>query len=162
MSNYELLKQKIQKKIPNLIKFEIGCKFKILNEYLPEKLFNEVCVITDIHNSEWESLSYIFEKEYIRGMQFFKEGKLFNTKTPFIYELFDEYNYDSFESKQEDFIEIIGKDPMLNDVLFWLNNLDNANILSIMRFNDTFKWNLSKPYLKDQSTELIDWLNTLG
>jgi hypothetical protein len=162
MSNYDLLKQKIKEAIPNLMKLEIGCKFKIINEYLPEKLFNEVCVITDIHNNEWESLSYIFEKPHIRGQQYFKEGKLFNTKSPFLYELFDKYNYDSFESEQEHFMEIIGKDPMLNDVLFWLNNQDNANILSIMRFNDTFKWDLSKPYLKDQSSELIEWLNTLG
>jgi 3-dehydroquinate dehydratase len=71
----------------------------------------------------------------------------------------DVFDYEYFTNQH---ITIYGKEPMLNDVLFWLNNQDNANILSIMRFNDTFKWDLSNPYLKDQSSELIEWLNTLG
>lgn len=64
--------------------------------------------------------------------------------------------------KQKIYKEILVKEPMLNDVLLWLNkSRKDTDILSIMRFTATFRWDLSKPYLKDQSLELIDSLNTL-
>lgn len=80
--------------------------------------------------------------------------------------------------------EIIGKEPMLNDMLEWVKILkyfeDNrfkklyidCNGYFYIRDYDTehqtledipeyIKWDLSKPYLKDQSEELIDFLYSL-
>lgn len=69
--------------------------------------------------------------------------------------------------------EIIGKEPMLNDVLEWINEAteDMANINSegVMYFTNYWNspsdkvsnWDLSKPYLKDQSPELIKFLHSL-
>lgn len=65
--------------------------------------------------------------------------------------------------------EIIGKEPMLNDVLEWFkySNVENGiNMMYEWIWIDTVKeilnlWDLSKPYLKDQSPELITFLNSL-
>jgi hypothetical protein len=52
---------------------------------------------------------------------------------------------------------VIGKDPMLNDVYAWLIILEDcAEVRDLVD-----KWDLSKPYLRDQSQELIDYLATL-
>lgn len=60
-------------------------------------------------------------------------------------------------------IKIIGKEPMLNDVLKWMIittepclqfEQDVINFISI--------WDLLKPFLKDQDQELIDWLVAVG
>jgi hypothetical protein len=65
---------------------------------------------------------------------------------------------------------VIGKDPMLNDVLDWLDikgiyafTSDGEMIESYEGWDTPTKskWNLSKPLLKDQSQELIDYLVTL-
>jgi hypothetical protein len=65
--------------------------------------------------------------------------------------------------------EIIGKDPMLNDVLEWFKYSDMEDGINRMYewiWIDTVKeilnlWDLSKPYLKDQSPELINFLHGL-
>lgn len=73
--------------------------------------------------------------------------------------------------------KVFGKDPMLNDVLEWLSlksdtvdyyGFDSAgnylwfnHALNKFSTNPTVKWNLSKPYLKDQSPELINFLHGL-
>lgn len=71
--------------------------------------------------------------------------------------------------------KIIGKEPMLNDVLAWLMKIqfkyfeDNVylthtlNQCGFTRYSISFyyPWNLEKPYLKDQSEELIDFLYSL-
>ena len=77
--------------------------------------------------------------------------------------------------------EIIGKEPMLNDVLEWHSKQHSKNshfeVFNIV-MNDVkhpagvfldyseedtarFIWDLSKPYLKDQSPELIKFLHGL-
>ena len=67
-------------------------------------------------------------------------------------------------------ITIIGHEPMINDVLEWLGDkysIDNDGNLykyDIDKFQWVYKmrfWDLSKPYLKDQSKELINYLNEL-
>lgn len=71
------------------------------------------------------------------------------------------YNANSFE--------IIGKNPMLNDVMEWFKYSDMRDGINMMYewiWVDTVKevlrlWNLSKPYLKDQSPELITFLHRL-
>ncbi len=69
-------------------------------------------------------------------------------------------------------IEIIGKEPMLNDVLEWLEKGKSANTFNInsrgaifIEFSATSGycgiWDLSKPYLHQQSEELINFLYRL-
>ncbi|MEE6130246.1 hypothetical protein V2E39_22800 [Chryseobacterium arthrosphaerae] len=64
--------------------------------------------------------------------------------------------------------EIVGFDPMLNDVLEWMP--DNQVFMNMTGgfwksyMTDIIKlgqWDLSKPYLKDQSSELITFLYSL-
>ncbi len=73
--------------------------------------------------------------------------------------------------------KIIGQEPMLNDVLEWIS-IDGIRIVMIDEFGSFhvydsrakkkeltsiagLGWNLSKPYLKDQSIELINFLYEL-
>lgn len=75
----------------------------------------------------------------------------------------------AFTFKSEDIVEIIGHDILLSDVLDWLKTLRknfklDSDILVV--FVDAFTLkksniNLSKPYLKDQSEELIEFLYNL-
>lgn len=77
-------------------------------------------------------------------------------------------------------IFIIWKDPMLNDVLEWLTILELDQITvefsnqefmivkdlgPVQHWDDHdyegYIWDLSKPYLKDQSPELITFLHSL-
>ena len=66
-------------------------------------------------------------------------------------------------------ITIIGHEPMLNDVLEWyLKLIEDSMILVNVNGNILFglhknkhEWDLSKPHLKDQSKELINYLNEL-
>ncbi len=68
--------------------------------------------------------------------------------------------------------KIIGKEPMLNDVLEWIEKGKSANTFNInsrgaifMEFSATSgycgMWDLSKPYLHQQSEELINFLYEL-
>lgn len=69
--------------------------------------------------------------------------------------------------------DIIGHDPMLNDVLEWLGlnysyNFFIDSIGQICNYNQGLsgwiikgKWELKSPYLKDQSSDLIDYLVAL-
>lgn len=91
--------------------------------------------------------------------------------------------YEKRYTDDED-IEIIGKEPMLTDVLEWVKitekylysflvltvdfygsicNIyhDSEHLSSIIGYNKNIKWDLSKPYLKDQSNEVIDFLYNL-
>lgn len=78
-------------------------------------------------------------------------------------------------------LPIIGLDPMLNDVLEWHSKYYSKNshfeVFNIVMNNEKhpagvfldyseedtarFIWDLSKPYLKDQSPELINFLHGL-
>ena len=65
--------------------------------------------------------------------------------------------------------EIIGKEPMLNDILQWFKESDmedGINKMYEIYWNKTSVhilqlWNFEKPYLKDQSHELIKFLHGL-
>lgn len=65
--------------------------------------------------------------------------------------------------------KIIGHEPMLNDVLAWLSNIDTSmyflNIYGVF-FNRHISnmrifWDFEKPYLKDQSEQLINFLYSI-
>lgn len=57
--------------------------------------------------------------------------------------------------------EIIGKEPMLNDVLECIKKTVIADKNETAYNIITHNWNLSHPYLKDQSPELIKFLHSL-
>ncbi len=77
------------------------------------------------------------------------------------------------EDVVNDNCSVIGKEPMLNDVLEWLSDLEikneelNSSLGVSLFYGKDFRfktcknevnWDLSKPYLKDQSEELVNFL----
>lgn len=130
------LTEKIRKAIPRLMELEDGCMVKYSGEiFTVGEDCNTLNSDTSLH----------------------------------LYEL----NIDIIEEEYQ----IIGKEPMLNDVLEWLDiilvdkdihcEIKKKYIIIYPTYNDMMyckkigKWDLSKPYLKDQSKELIEKLNNL-
>jgi len=143
MSNYDLLKQRIQEAIPTLMDWSIGNIIKQI---------------------EGENSGDIYTIGYDCWLT--SNGKYIELD-------------DSLEYNLSDFI-LIGKEPMLNDVLEWLKSISEytdkycitigGDFLKMNFIQSSFelinshtnpRWDMSKPYLKDQSTELIEWLSTL-
>lgn len=66
-------------------------------------------------------------------------------------------------------IELVGKEPLLNDVLEWFLSIKNDSMLFTSICGNIFLglhkdkqiWDLSKPYLKDQSEDLINFLHSI-
>lgn len=139
MTNYEILKQKIQQALPRLMELTDGCVFK----YLPNKV-----------------IGLTFDAKIFNvsgGGQIADTGDYSD-----VYVDFFSY-YDGAETLIIDEVEnfeILGCDPMLNDVLEWVKNSSTLDIFNehIVLNSILKKWDLSKPYLKDQSEELIDYL----
>ena len=68
-------------------------------------------------------------------------------------------------------LELVGKNISLSDVLFYFNSLkykyahfevDNFCDYGSDQPTEHYKWDLRKPYLKDQSNELIKYLNSIN
>ncbi|MFL1601863.1 hypothetical protein PGL34_06280 [Riemerella anatipestifer] len=74
------------------------------------------------------------------------------------------FSFDFFKRR----FEVIGKEPMLTDVLAWLNLLKEVSlcyldhrVIFVQTKSDKFYFqeiDITKPYLKDQSKEVIDFL----
>lgn len=131
MTNLELLTAKIRKQVPRLMEITKG--FLIKSKYYG---------VAELIYYDDEYYNYVFvDAKY------------------------------QFRSCNEKDIEIIGHEPMLNDVLFWLKgvstDIQSINIYGLFHDNNfigvgnKIQWDLSKPYLKDQSKELIDYLLNL-
>lgn len=144
MSNYDLLKQKIQEAIPKLLDMSKGQLFTIKN--MP---------------FHYEFLHFIYNGDE----EIVEVATLYNGEV-------DVFDYEYFTNQQ---ITIYGKEPMLNDVLLWhsQNGNDKYSHFEVSKGEAYFSiydgeetesliWDLSKPYLKDQNSELIEWLSTLG
>ena len=66
-------------------------------------------------------------------------------------------------------IELVGKNPQLNDVLEWFLSIKNDSMLFTSTCGNIFLglhkdkqiWDLSKPFLKDQSEDLINFLHSI-
>lgn len=139
MTNLEKLEKDIREKLPRLVELTEGCelnymgiKFSILKRNEAENLFT--LTSDDIPSYTVQSIHHV-------------------------------------ESK----CEVIGHPVMLNDVLEWLGikaeyideyAIDSAG--KLLKFDDDYgyeylgkKWDLFKPYLKDQPQELIDYLASL-
>ncbi len=125
----------IRKQLPRLMKLEKGCLLRM-------KISNIIGEIIGVGSKE----NYIVLGE-------------------------DEVIPDYYLKKNLYIYKIIGKEPMLTDVLEWLNILnvkaeitDRGMLYAIkkdnipMRDYISVKIDLSKPYLKDQSEELINFL----
>lgn len=136
MSNYDLLKQKIQEAIPRLMKLEKGTVFSSatggLYEYVSDLGTLKFTAITKI-NSHLTPVT--IEKRH------FKYGSSY---------------------------KMIGKEPMLNDVLEWLKILSQEMYGETdLRLYNHFvihylgTWDLSSPYLKDQNIVMSDRLIVL-
>ena len=81
-------------------------------------------------------------------------------------------NGNSIESIKVSNCICVQLEPMLNDVLAWLNKIEH-NKVCFMYYNGDFfnyndgvillgiSWNLEKPYIKDQSEQLINFLYSL-
>lgn len=138
MTNYDLLKEKIIKAIPRLSDFSKGQLFTIKN--MP---------------FHYEFLHFIYNDDE----EIVEIATLYNGEI-------DTFDYEFFTKQQ---ITIYGKEPLLSDVLEWLKGLD-TEIHSINKYghfhdrawNGVYSWDLSKPYLKEQNKELIDYMRTLG
>jgi hypothetical protein len=141
MSNYDLLKQKIQEAIPRLKDFTNGCI---------------------IETPHWNTFSQKFEDDnfdeyYIFNSQVYTDSNELFCKVSNI-----ELDFDLSKCR-------FGKEPLLSDVLEWMKVL-HTEIHSINKYghfhdrvwNGIYSWDLSKPYLKEQNQELIDYLCTLG
>jgi len=144
MSNYEILKDKIIKEVKILKELTNGCLL--------------LCKVSI------EKYGLIKDEEY-KYLSFIDDD---NLKLTF-------YNVEKYIGKFNDIFLIVGKEPMLNDVLLWhsSNSIDKYSHFEVSKGEAYFSiydgekteslvWNLSKPYLKDQSSELIEWLSTLG
>lgn len=167
MKTLEELTREIREKLPRLKELETGCiiDFKdITVKYIVSHKFRDL-----FQNNYYLSSPNYYGDPEPRGRQIFK---------------YHEQDYISQYSLDEGLlsgdINIIGKDPMLNDLLEWLTIIDLYNIsvefsnqeFSIVKDNslvdhlddydfEGVAWDLSKPYLKDQSPELITFLHGL-
>jgi hypothetical protein len=158
MSNYDLLKQKIQEATPRLLEMSKGQLFTIKN--MP---------------FHYEFLHFIYNDDE----EIVEIATLYNGEIATLYNgEVDLFDYEYFTNQQ---ITIYGKEPMLNDVLEWLKSISEytdeycitigGDFLKMNFIQSSFelinshtnpRWDMSKPYLKDQSSELIEWLSTLG
>lgn len=149
----------IRKALPRLMELSYGCKLK------GNKFGNEYKFISQTTEEGKDYTSYhLYDKDY-------------NRPTVFITDFFviDPNDYTAFT--------ILGHDILLSDVLEWLRLFNNDYCLWDGMFlkpvgasnyyaefetingesfdKNTIKLDLSKPYLKDQSEELIDFLYNL-
>ena len=143
MTNYEKLKQKIQDAVPSLM--ELGRYTEII---IPKDFSQEHFSYTIIDIIE--SNSYLDNKKTWEG------NKLHDKITKVVIVKNNAISYELERFAVKDCI-YKGQEPMLNDVLAWLSSYGNV-IQSII----IAKWDLSKPYLKDQSRKLIDLLVGIG
>jgi hypothetical protein len=144
MTNLEKLTQDIRAKLPRLMELTEGC-------LLDNVRIGVIHKVIEVQNEPMEPCILI--------------------QNPLTYRNVWEYP----ETVKKDY-NVIGREPMLNDVLEWLSNhvneyysysigshgyLMECALFSEWDYKDDLKWDLSKPYLRDQSQELIDYLAEL-
>lgn len=137
MSNYDLLKQKISEAVPRLLEMSKGQLFTIKN--MP---------------FYYEFLHFIYNDDE----EIVEIATLYNGEI-------DVFDYEYFKNQQ---VTIYGKEPILSDVLEWIkikgvqiSDTTDELLICFGGYKNYAYWNLSKPYLKEQSKDLIDYLCTL-
>lgn len=130
----------IQNKLPHLKEFNVGCRFTIKDEYLPKSLHNEECIVIGDtrHIQEYESMLLSFTKPYMLQRQHKDRNNkhLINVKSFALYQLFEEYDFCEYESRLEDYVDIIGIDPTLADVLMLLDVEYHNELIGLWRLKD--------------------------
>ncbi|MBO4234067.1 hypothetical protein FO675_07095 [Riemerella anatipestifer] len=136
----KIITDNIRQKLPRLMELEEGCLIR-------DKEIDVIYTITERDDK--------FQLLYVNGNNCF--------------------SFDFFKSR----FEVIGKEPMLNDVLAWTGitkkyltsslvlaigfygsicNIDfNSKHLDIIVYDKNIKWDLTKPYLKDQPEDVINF-----
>lgn len=154
MTHLEKLTQEIREKLPRLMELESGCTFTRKDEF---------------------GFTYVNEILQVGG-----GGQIADTGDydDAYYDIYSDRNgIETIRDLDNEIEEIIGKELMLNDVLEWLSmkgkTIDSYGFDSAGNFlwfntklnkfstNPSVKWDLSKPYLKDQSPELVEFLFNL-
>ena len=132
------LEDKIREALPHLKELTKGCIIYGVDGDFPE--FGGKAEIVNVSVENDYTTTYILDCYTIdRGCY----NKFFTTK-----KCWDTYN-----------IEIIGKDIMLNDVLNYLTIFEDD---AEEYFDEVLcEWDLTSPYLKDQSEALVKYLNEL-
>jgi hypothetical protein len=134
--NYQLLKEKIVKNNPLLLKLEDGTLLKSL--------------ITSSDFGLEKDIIYEYGSETETGSNNFKMKVYYTEKY--------------IKAFKYTFI-VLGKEPMLNDVLnYWRNKTSVVTKTAFKKqlYYIVSEWDLTKPHLKDQSSELIEWLMLLS
>lgn len=144
INKLQILEKQIRKDLPRLTELRKGCKF----------------IYKDENRFEYEIV-----QEYHLSVKYFKA-------------VCDKNHTIDINEKTDD-IKIIGHDILLSDVLEWLEETRPNSNLTIelnrvssirkgysmtlfIQFDDLdCDWYLSKPYLKDQNEELIEFLYDL-
>jgi hypothetical protein len=140
MTNLEILSTKIREAIPALKEYTNGCiirqpRFNVFSQRFEEDIFDEYYIHNGlVYNDNDESYCSVSDIS----------GKF--------------YSLDKY---------IIGREIMLNDVLLWFKIQEYKYghfeshyfcIYNSEEKTEPIEWDLTKPYLKDQSQELIDFL----
>lgn len=148
----QIVTDRIRKDIPRLMELSEGCWVRKKRLMYPE----------------FEENEYFYN--HIRGV--------YQGDKSYILFSYDENGEVGQSSVEKDYLdkhfEVVGHEPMLNDVLEWLGivfskNSEDCRVPTAidndgMFFRNDYDkelWNLSKPYLKDQNNELIDFLYNL-
>lgn len=148
----EILEKEIRKVLPRLLELSMGCKlwkdgyfYTYIGKLIPE---------IDVRYTNPYHLHHFYSEEFIK-----------DKKETFLYAIGD----NKFKN-----YKIIGHDILLSDVLEWLKELELSDKIGTFEIGFTpmgrfaikqketiVFWDLSKPYLKDQSEKLIEFLYNL-
>ncbi len=155
MKELEELTREIREKLPRLNELSEGCIVDFKDMTVKFKVTH---VFRDLfQNNYYLSSPVYYGDPEPRGRHVFKYNE-----QDFISE------YSLSEGIKYGDVKIIGKEPMLNDVLEWLlvksqsdfEPADKRYLTHFLAFKLS-EWDLSKPFLKDQSPELIKFLHSL-
>jgi len=137
----EALSNKIREALPYLFELSHGC---IIEKNNDKQKYIVNSVFVDIGRSISLYTSYLHDENRGSSFSFFFDAKRY---------------------------KIVGHEPKLNDVLNWFVRIKKPyyahfkdSYFYVYNHDDTINilnWNLEKPYLKDQSAELIDFLYSL-
>ncbi len=137
MTHEEKLKavtEDIRRELPELMKLEKGCILKYDDDFI--EICKKLPKTSKYNDNFYQGFSYD-----------------------------DNCGHWFYENQIEDLgYKIIGKEPMLNDVIDWFYL--KGIYFSFSMYNsqikkEHIKWDFSKPYLKDQSEEFINFLYEL-
>ena len=136
----EALSNKIRKALPYLMELSEGCVVKYIDDNTLYK---------------------------VNGLNFYTTGKA----TLYCTDLSTKTKQSCVFPYNTKYYEIIGHEPMLNDVLAWFLKITKPYYCQFLDgvffiyYSDLsfikYSWNLEKPYIKDQSPELINFLYSL-